>query len=156
MKQEHRLVAEVYRFLAPFVDTEKDVYVSLDGQAADTGVTEGRFTDSTIPDLWFTLVGATAPTLIEAKIVDENGGMLLMQSQLAAWRTLGRGSHKPHFWIAANRPFKKFYFWRHDAFLPTLDRSKAKGVTLTLRPPTARVEFAGCSELALHVLREPR
>ncbi len=67
MKQEHRLVAELYRFIGPFINTTKDIYVSLDGQAADTAVLAGRFKDAALPDLWFTLVGATAPTLIEAK-----------------------------------------------------------------------------------------
>jgi hypothetical protein len=35
MKQEQRLVAGVYRFLAPFVDITKPIYISLDGQAAE-------------------------------------------------------------------------------------------------------------------------
>lgn len=51
MKQEHRLVAEVYRWLAPFVGATQDVYLSPDGQAAKTAVAAGRFVDSDIPDL---------------------------------------------------------------------------------------------------------
>jgi hypothetical protein len=31
MKQERKLVAELYRYIAPFIDTEHDVYISLDG-----------------------------------------------------------------------------------------------------------------------------
>lgn len=154
MKQEHRLVAEVYRYIAPFIDTMKDIYVSLDGQAADTAVLAGRFKDAALPDLWFSLVGTNTPTLIEAKVIEDTGGALLMQSQLAAWRTIGTGAYKPQYWVAANRSFNKFYFWSHAEFLPILDRSKAKSNTLTLRPPSSRLEFKHVSELALHVLRQ--
>lgn len=58
-KQEHRFVAELYRFLAPFVDVEAGVYLSLDGMAALRGVEAKIFEDSDVPDLWFTLVGTT-------------------------------------------------------------------------------------------------
>jgi hypothetical protein len=154
MKQEHRLVAELYRFIAPYIDTTKDIYVSLDGQAADTAVVAGRFKDAAIPDLWFSLVGAASPTRIEAKIIEDNGGALLMQSRLSAWRTAGAGAYKPQFWVASNRSFNKFYFWTHGEFLPSLDNSKAQSNTLTLRPPESRREFNHISELALHVLRK--
>ena len=153
MKQEHRLVAEVYRFIAPFIDTTKDIFVSLDGQAASTATKAGRFTDAALPDLWFTLLGSEARTLIEAKIIENEGKALLMQSQLAAWRSDGSGSYKPKYWIAANRSFDKFYFWTHEHFLPLLDKSKAKTNTLTLRPPLEREVFPSIPQLALHVLR---
>lgn len=153
MKQEQRLVAEIYRFLAPFIDTKKDLYVSLDGQAADTAVAAGRFTDAALPDLWFTLVGASSKTLIEAKIIEDRGGALLMQRQLSAWRSAGRGAYKPQFWVASNRSFNTFYFWNHEDFLPALDKSKATGKTLTLRPPSTRLSFKSVPELALHILR---
>ena len=68
MKQEHRLVAEVYRYLAPFIDTTKDIYLGLDGQAALTASTAGRFVDPNLPDLWFTLLGRPVPCRIEAKL----------------------------------------------------------------------------------------
>lgn len=154
MKQEHRLVAELYRFIAPFIDTTKDIYVSLDGQAADTAVLAGRLRDAALPDLWFSFVGATTPTFIEAKIIEDTGGALLMQSQLKAWCSVGTGAYKPQYWVAANRSFNKFYFWSHAEFLPILDKSKAKSKTLTLRPPSSRMEFNHASELALHVLRQ--
>ena len=43
----------VYRFLAPFVDTTKPIYVSLDGQAAEMGVhirCDTPLDDSQIPN----------------------------------------------------------------------------------------------------------
>lgn len=119
MKQEHRLVAEFYRYVAPFIDTTKEIYLSLDGQAARTAVGSGRFVDPDIPDLWFTLIGAAQPTRIEAKILDK-GAALLMQSQILAWRSSGAGTYKPESWVAANREFTEFYFWPHAAFCPSL------------------------------------
>ena len=83
MKQEHRLVAELYRFVAPFIDTKKDIFVSVDGgQAASRATKAGRFVDAALPDLWFTLIGADNRTLVEAKIIENEGKALLMQSQL--------------------------------------------------------------------------
>ncbi|RDI99294.1 hypothetical protein DVT68_00040 [Dyella solisilvae] len=152
MKQEHRLVAEIYRYLAPFIDTSHDLYLSLDGQAATSAVKAGHFVDADIPDMWFTLVGATLPIRIEAKVLDGNRAML-MQSQLAAWRSSGGGAYKPEFWVAANREFKTFYFWHHADFLPSLDQSAATGATLTLAAPKAKLSFATVPELALHLLR---
>jgi len=152
MKQEHRLVAEIYRFVAPFIDTTKEIYLSLDGQAAKTAVGKGRFTDPDIPDLWFTLVGSGFTTRIEAKILD-NGSALLMQSQILAWRSFGSGSYKPVAWVAANREFTEFYYWPHSAFLPSLDRCAAARKTHTLAAPKDRLVFPSIPELALHVLR---
>lgn len=153
MKQEHRLVAELYRLIAPFIDTTKDIYISLDGQAADTAVLAGRFKDSALPDLWFSLVGTDTPTLIEAKIIESTGKAQLMQSQLKAWRSMGHGAYKPQYWVAANRSFDRFYFWSHEEFLPNLDKSKATTKTLSMGSPSSRLEFNNISELALHVLR---
>ena len=152
MKQEQRLVAEVYRFLAPFVDTAKNVYVSLDGQAAEMGVQGGLFEHPTIPDLWFTFVGAGAPTLLEAKIVDD-GRVLVMQSQLQAWRSTGGGAHRPHAWIAASRGLDTFYYWTHADFVGRLDGTRAGTPTVLLRVPDQRTEFGHASELALHIIR---
>jgi hypothetical protein len=154
MKQEHRLVAELYRFIAPFIDTTKDIFVSLDGQAASTATKAGRFADAALPDLWFTFLGAGTRTLIEAKIIENEGKALLMQSQLAAWRSSGSGAYKPKYWVAANRSFDRFYFWKHEQFLSILDKSNAKTNTLTLYPPPERVEFLSIPQLALHLLRE--
>lgn len=153
MKQEHRLVAEIYRYIAPFIDTTKEIYLSLDGQAAKTAVGAGRFVDPDIPDLWFTLVGAQQPTRIEAKILDK-GAALLMRSQILAWRSTGRGSYKPEFWVAANREFAQFYFWPHAAFTSSLDGCGATRNTHTLTAPKVRLGFSSVPELVLHVLRE--
>jgi hypothetical protein len=153
MKQEHKLVAELYRYLAPFIDIEHEIYISLDGQAALTAVGKGIFVDGTVPDLWFTLIAAMAPTLIEAKTIHTDGRLLLMQSQLKAWRGAGAGAHKPDFWVATNRAFDKFYFWSHIDFLPILDATSARGKTLTLMPPLSRREFSSANALALHILR---
>ena len=153
MKQEHRLVAEVYRFLAPFVDTKCAVYLSLDGQAAITAHRAGRFLDTNIPDIWVTLIGTGSPVHIEAKTLDNDGKVMLMQSQLTAWRSTGCGAYKPQYWIGVDRPFERFYFWAHDDFLPILDRSKANRKTVTFRPPKSSRVFMSPQELALHVLR---
>jgi len=152
MKQEHRLVAEIYRFVAPFIDTTQEIYLSLDGQAAKTAVGAGRFTDPDIPDIWFTLVGSKLPTRIEAKILDK-GVALLMQSQILAWRSSGNGAHKPGSWVAANREFDQFYFWPHAAFVPSLDRCGATRKTHKLAVPKDRLCFDSIPELALHILR---
>lgn len=152
MKQEHRLVAEIYRFIAPFIDTTREIYLSLDGQAAKTAVGAGRFTDSDIPDLWFTLVGASHPTRIEAKVLDK-GAAQLMQSQVLAWRSEGRGAYKPSSWVAANREFSEFYFWPHASFVSSLDRCSAARKTHQLAAPKTRLTFSSIPELALHILR---
>jgi hypothetical protein len=159
MKQEQRLVAEVYRFLAPFVDTTKSIYVSLDGQAALTGMEKGMFTHPTIPDLWFTFVGAEVPTLIEVKTVRDDK-VLLMQSQLQAWCSMGNGTHRPQSWIAVNTEFNCFYYWTHEAFLPRLDRptNRRPGSkipkTIYRELPDELQQFRNANELALHIIRQ--
>lgn len=77
-----------------------------------------------------------------------------MQSQLSAWRSSGRGAYKPKYWVATNRSFNEFYFWSHEEFLPSLDRSGATANTLVLRPPSTKLSFGSVPQLALHVLRE--
>ena len=152
MKQEQRLVAEVYRYLAPFVDTSKDVFVSLDGQAAITGVKQGRLKDSTIPDLWFTIVGAKAPLFIEAKAFNISGQVFLMQNQLKSWRSNGLGNYKPNCWIAVSNAFDAFYLWEHTDFVSALDKSKSKQKTVSITGPKTRREFKTVSELSLAIL----
>ena len=89
-KQEHRFVAERYRFLAPFVDSQlNDVYLSLDGQAALQGRDQGFFEDQHVPDLWFTLIGQSKPTLIEAKILRSDGKVNIGRGQLSHWEKVG-------------------------------------------------------------------
>jgi hypothetical protein len=132
MKQEQRLVAELYRYIAPFIDASKDVYVSLDGQAALLGVQAKRFLDGTIPDLWFTLIGNKHSSHIEAKALNPKNKVLLMQSQLRAWSTSGRGGHKPHFWVAASNAFDRFYLWEQADFGGILERSRSKQKTVSV------------------------
>jgi hypothetical protein len=155
MKQEQKLVAETYRYLAPFIDTSRDIYLSLDGQAALVGVGRGHFVDGTIPDLWFTLLGHSEPILIEAKSLDPNGRVLLLQSQLVSWRSGRPGAHKPHYWIAASNAFDRFFFWRHSDFLPGLDLCKSVQDTVTLSAPASKSVFPTINQLVLHILREP-
>lgn len=152
MKQEHRLVAEIYRYIAPFIDTIKEIYLSLDGQAAKTAVVAGWIIDADIPDLWFTLVGASQPTKTEAKILDR-GEALLMRSQILAWRSKGNGSYKPASWVSTNREFNQFYFWPHSAYIASLDRCAETLPTHTLAAPKDRLFFPSVPELALHILR---
>jgi len=152
MKQEQKLVAETYRYLAPFIDTSKELYLSLDGQAALVGVGRGHFIDGTIPDLWFTVIGHTQPVLIEAKAMDKKGRLLLMQSQLKAWRTNGPGKHRPEFWIAASNSFDAFYFWRHEDFVSVLDACRNNQATVTLALPKKHQQFKTINQLALTVL----
>ena len=152
MKQEQRLVAEVYRFIAPFVDTTKNIYVSLDGQAAEMGVQQGLFTHPTIPDLWFHFIGASTPTLIEAKVVHDNR-FLVMQSQLQSWRSGGAGAHPPQSWIATTKSFDRFFLWSHNDILPRLDATRARTATVPIRLPDTYSQFTHANELALAIIR---
>ena len=152
MKQEHRLVAEIYRFLAPFINASNDIYLCLDGQAARTGVTDGRFSDPDVPDMWFTLVGAAQPLRLEAKILDGNAATL-MSSQVRAWRSTGSSKYSPDAWVAANRAFDTFYFWPHSDFVRQLDKCTATQPSHKLAAPRDRLSFSSIPELALHVLR---
>jgi hypothetical protein len=153
MKQEHRLVAECYRYLAPFIRTDKDIFLCLDGQAAVTAVNQGRLIDTGLPDMLFTLIGSESDIRVEAKIIDESGKILLMQSQLLAWKTAGTSNLKPHFWISGNIPFNSFSIWRHEDILPVLDKSKAKSKTVHVAAPQSRKTFNTIPELALNIIR---
>ena len=153
MKQEQRLVAELYRYIAPFIDASKDVYVSLDGQAALLGVQAGHFIDGAIPDLWFTLVGNAHSSHVEAKALNPQNHVLLMQSQLQAWKSTGAGGHKPDFWVAVSNAFDAFYLWEHADFAPILDRSKSGQKTVSVSLPVRRRAFGTVVELALAVLQ---
>jgi hypothetical protein len=150
-KREHQFVAETYRYLAPFIDSSKGVYLSLDGEAAKQGVLQGIFQDACVPDLWFTFVGANQPLLIEAKILSGNQ-IKLQKDQLLRWRTNGTGAHKPHAWIAADQTFKNFYFWEHTLLCTKLDASNATTDQIAITPP--RVDaFDDIRKLALHIIR---
>lgn len=153
MKQENRLVAELYRYLAPFIDTTKDIYICLDGQAAEIGVLNGTLIDPVLPDMFFYFVGQSQPTLMEAKIIEESGHALLMQSQLSSWRTTGTGKYKPKYWFASNRAFSEFYLWTHEEFLHSLDNSKALGKTLKIKSPVLTLKFKNIVELAIYIIK---
>jgi hypothetical protein len=152
MKQEHRLVAEIYRFLAPFIDASENIYLCLDGQAARTGVAAGHFSDPDVPDMWFTLVGAAQPFRLEAKILDGNAATL-MSSQVRAWRSNGSSNYSPDAWVAASRKFDKFFFWPHSAFTSQLDKCSATQSSHKLATPKDKLMFSSLPELSLHILR---
>lgn len=155
MKQESRFVAELYRYLAPFIDTARELYVSLDGMAARRGVLGGHFTDPDVPDLWFYLAGSLNLTLIEAKILDEDNRVSVGRGQLTAWRTSGPGAHKPSAWVATDESLSSFCYWTHAAFcVERLDMSNSQQDYVSFRPPEARVQFPDIRQLALHMLRE--
>lgn len=154
MKQEHRFVAELYRYLAPFVDTTHDVFLSLDGSATLRGVGAGVFTDTDVPDIWLRFIGNNSNTLLEAKVLNDNNTVTLTQGQLQSWRTGGNGAYIPNAWVAASRAFDTFSYWTHDAYLPRLDRCRARSSQPKVRIPEDRESFEDVRGLALHILRE--
>ena len=153
MKQESRFVAELYRYLAPFIDATSPLYLSLDGIAAQKGVRDGEFIDPDVPDLWFTLAGSPRLTLLEAKVLHADRTVTVNQGQLTAWRSSGLGQHRPTAWVAADEPFRAFFFWTHADFLARLDASNATVPYPKFRLPDVRTEFTEVRQLALHVLR---
>jgi hypothetical protein len=157
MKQEYGFVAKLYRYLAPFIDERKDIYLILDGEAAMRGVVEKRFEDSVVPDLWFTLIGDKDETLIEAKIIGKDRRVTINQGQLNAWKSGGSGNHQPSTWVAASLDLQKFYYWRHDVFCrERLDECDSEGKYPKILPPDEKVEFDDIRELALHIIRKAR
>jgi hypothetical protein len=150
-KREHQFVAEIYRHLAPFIDSDKGVYLSLDGEAAKQGVRQGIFQDACVPDLWFTFVGALHPTLMEAKILSGNQ-IKLQREQLVRWRSNGAGLHKPQGWIAADQTLGSFYYWDHALLCTRLDASNGTTPQILITPP--RMDpFDDIRKLALHIIR---
>jgi hypothetical protein len=152
VRQEHRFVADLYRYLAPFIDTTRPIYLSLDGEAAKKGVTEQIFGDADVPDLWFTLVGEDEPVLIEAKITDGKC-VTIGRGQLISWRSNGTGRHKPAAWVAANHSLDRFYFWRHEEFLTILDACTSQRKYPKVRMPASAKAFDDLRLLALELLR---
>src|SRR5436309_86774 len=49
VKQENHFVAELWRYLAPFIDTSSQSYLSLDGIAARKGVSDHVLADADVP-----------------------------------------------------------------------------------------------------------
>ena len=153
MKQESRFVAELYRYLAPFIDTSRPLYVSLDGIAARRGVSDNVFSDPDVPDLWFTLAGDPNLILLEAKVLNAGRRVTVNQAQLTAWRSTGSGKHKPGAWVAADEALTAFFYWSHVDFLARLDASNTTALYPRLQMPDSRIEFTEVRQLALHVLR---
>lgn len=154
MKQEHRFVADLYRYLAPFIDPDKAIFVSLDGEAAKKGVSEKKFIDSDVPDLWFHFVGRASAVLLEAKILNVNDTITVTRGQITGWRSAGAGQHKPSAWIASDQDLKKFYFWSHSSFQCRLDDCQSKQKYPKIKLPEEHVEFDDIRSLALHIIRQ--
>ena len=156
MRQENKFVAELYRYLAPFIDTKKTIHLSLDGMAAKNGVNQGILDDADVPDFWFTLIGSGHQTLLEAKTLTKNNQVTLGSNQVSSWRAQGSGKHRPHAWVAVSLDFKTFYFWSHQDFLEHLNKLKIlrKYNPFTIPDKVKNLQsFETVEELALHILR---
>lgn len=155
MKQENRFVAQLFHYLAPFVDMESDLFICVDGGAAKhhAGRKGSPLVDPDVPDLWLALAGKNSCFGIEAKVIDGNK-ISVRQSQLRAWRKGGTGYYCPKFWVAANREFTQYYCWHHSTLQPRLDRSKSTtdNVSLSVADTPADFKSKSISALALYVL----
>lgn len=155
MKQENRFVAQLFHYLAPFVDAQRDLFICVDGGAAKyhAGREGSPIVDADIPDLWLALVGKSECFGIEAKIL-ENRSISVRQGQLRAWRSDGTGHYRPRFWVASNRTLSEFYCWKHTSLVHCLDRSRSKSCNVSLSIAGCVADFAstGLPELALYIL----
>jgi len=155
MKQENRLVAQLFHYLAPFVDLERDLFICIDGNAARKNATgqDARLEDPNVPDLWLAFCGDAGFTGIEAKILD-GYSVSIRQGQLRAWRSDGTGAYKPRFWVATNTDFTEFFCWHHSTLTPRLNdtESNAPDVKLSLADYPAEHRSHSIEELALYVL----
>jgi hypothetical protein len=152
MKQEHRFVAQLFGYLAPFVDEEQALFLSLDGEAAKRGVTEKHFTDSIVPDIWLTLLDGRA-LRIEAKIMSWARGFSVGHSQHEAWfGASGGGSHKPTGWVVANEALKEFFYWPHAKIAHQPTKVINQGRYFTVEAPSMKPKFGSLQQLALHLL----
>ncbi len=159
MKQENRFVAQLFHYLAPFVDMERDLFVCVDGGAAKhhAGIEGSPLVDANVPDLWFAFCGQPKYTGIEAKVLEKNS-ISIRKGQLQAWRTSGTGAYKPRFWVATNRDLNKFFCWHHASLLPRLDSSSSTvdNVVLSMSEYPPAHSSAGIQELALFILTHHR
>ncbi|MBI3621155.1 MAG: hypothetical protein HY208_03080 [Nitrospirae bacterium] len=155
MKQENRFVTQLFHYLAPFVDMERDLFICVDGGAAKhhAGTEGARLLDPNVPDLWFAFCGQQTYTGIEAKVLEKNS-ISIRQGQLQAWRTNGPGAYKPRFWVATNRELKDFFCWHHSVLLPRLDSSSSTvdNVSLSLSEYPPAHTSRSIAELALFIL----
>lgn len=159
MKQENKFVAQLFHYLAPFTDTEKDLYICIDGGAAKnhSGNHDSVLLDPGVPDIWLTLVGQSSATGIEAKVLEDNK-ISFRQNQILAWRSNGVGNYKPKFWVATNRVLDRYYCWRHLSIVTRLDTtdSTADNVSLSVSNYPADFESSSLAELALFIIAEHR
>jgi hypothetical protein len=155
MKQENRFVAQLFHYLAPFVDMERDLFICVDGGAATRhSIGEGaRLVDANVPDLWLAFCGHSEYTGIEAKVLEGNS-VSIRQGQLQSWRSIGTGAYRPRFWVATDRDITRFYCWHHSTLVPRLDNtaSGVSNVVLSLSDYPADHESRSIAELALYVL----
>ncbi len=151
MKQEHRFVAQLFGYLAPFVDDAKPLYLSLDGEAAKKGVRESHFKDPTVPDIWLTLVDKRE-LRIEAKILSGNDRFIVGKEQLSAWFATGKGAHPPTGWVVANEKLTDFYYWAHSEIAHQPTKAIQGGRYYEVRAPTMKRTFGTVREVALHIL----
>lgn len=155
MKQENKFVAQLFHFLAPFVDMSKDLFICIDGGAAKhhAGLEFGPLLDPDVPDLWFSLVGHDYPTGIEAKIIEDHY-ISVRRGQLLAWRTQGTGAYQPRFWVASNRNLSEFYCWHHEDVRSKLDESKSSvdNIKLSLKKIPVGYRSDNLPGLALYIL----
>jgi len=89
IRQENKFVAQLFHFLAPFVDPEKDLFICVDGAKALQNCEKkgSKLLDAALPDLWFTAHGRSIPIGIEAKIFG-NRGISFRRSQIPAWQPM--------------------------------------------------------------------
>ena len=155
MKQENRFVAQLFHFLAPFVDYERDLLICVDGGAATHHAkrTESAIVDPDIPDIWCAFVGKAGFTGIEAKTIAANS-ISVRQGQLRAWRTVGKGHYRPSFWVATDSQLTEFHCWHHSSMVKRLDTTKSTvdNVSLSMSKYPADFTTGKLAELALYLL----
>ena len=155
MKQENRFVAQLFHYLAPFVDFERDLFICVDGGAAKhhAGRAGAKLKDANVPDLWFAFIGQPDFTGIEAKVLDRNK-ISIRSGQLNSWRTSGSGVYRPRFWVATNADLTQFDCWHHDTLAKRLDSSKGTtpDVKLSLADCQSNHHCTSIAELALFIL----
>ena len=155
MKQENRFVAQLFHYLAPFVDMERDLFICVDGASAkrNSSGQDPRLVDSNLPDLWLAFCGHKEHTGIEAKVLEGNS-VSIRQGQLRAWRSDGMGAYRPRFWVATDLDIREFFCWHHSTLLPRLDASDSNvpDVQLSLAGYPADHHSLNFAELALFIL----
>lgn len=155
MRQENRFVAQLFHFLAPFVDYERDLLICVDGGAAThhAGRIGSVIVDPDIPDIWCAFVGKPGFTGIEAKTLAGNC-ISVRQGQLRAWRTGGKGHYRPAFWVSCNSDVSQFSCWHHTSIVKRLDSTTSTTQNVSLSVAKFPPDFSSTklAELALYLL----